>query len=150
MKSEGIFDAKSIAITETDTISLRKEENYQIKGYLTIFPERKNETSKIRIIAFVKESISTQIKIRNDLMSNVFPSIWIELINTIKKNTLIAGFYRQWSSEFCKKEEAEQIGMNIFTDQLEKASCEEKVLLVMGDANLCSNNKIYYPVDKEM
>ena len=63
-------------ITETDTKSLRKEENYQIKGYKTIFPNRMSEVSKIRIIAFVKESLASQIKIRSDLMSKEFPSIW--------------------------------------------------------------------------
>ena len=104
-----------------------------------MFPIRKNANSKIRIIAFVKESISSQIKIRVDLMSTEFPSIWLELNNNIMKNSLVAGFYRQWSNEDGTKEDAEEIGMNIFSEQLEKAYKEEKNLIVMGDANLCSN-----------
>ena len=100
-------------ITETDTKELRKETDYLISGFKTFFPSRKNDFSKIRILAFVKDSILSQIKLRTDLMSNEFPSIWLEFINPIKKNTLIAGFYRQWSSETCKKKDAEEFGMNI-------------------------------------
>ena len=66
-------------------------------------------------------------------------SIWLELNNKIVKNTLMAGFYRQWSNEDGSKEEAEENGMNIFSEQLDKAYKEEKNLIVMGDANLCSN-----------
>ena len=51
----------------------------------------------------------------------------------------MAGFYRQWSNEDGSKDEAEVKGMNIFTEQLETASKEEKNMIVMGDANLCSN-----------
>ena len=126
-------------ITETDTKLLTKEENYQISGYKTIFPNRISESSKIRIIALVKENITGQIKIRRDLMSNTFPSIWLELNNQIQKNTLIAGFYRQWSSETCNKAEAELQGMDIFTDQIELAFKEAKNTIIMGDANLCAN-----------
>ena len=74
-------------ITETDTKELRKESDYQISGYSTIFPKRENDCSKIRIIAFVKESIANQVTIRHDLMSKEFPSIWLELNNPIKKYT---------------------------------------------------------------
>ena len=126
-------------ITETDTKLLTKEENYQISGYKTIFPNRISESSKIRIIALVKENITGQIKIRRDLMSNTFPSIWLELNNQIQKNILIAGFYRQWSSETCNKAEAELQGMDIFTDQIELAFNKVKNTIIMRDANLCAN-----------
>ena len=55
-------------------------------------------------------------------MSNEFPSIWIEVVNPIQKNTLIGGFYRQWTSEVCDKSEAEENGMIILLDQIEKAT----------------------------
>ena len=90
-------------------------------------------------MAFIKDSFSSQIKLRQDLMSKEFPSIWIELTNPIQKNLILGGFYRQWTSESCKKEEAEEQGINIFIDQLEKATNEDKKVLIMGDANLCSN-----------
>ena len=37
------------------------------------------------------------------------------------------------------KNEAEEIGMNIFTSQLELSAKDKKHMLIMGDANLCSN-----------
>ena len=33
----------------------------------------------------------------------------------------------------------EEIGMNIFTNQLESSAKEKIYILIMGDANLCSN-----------
>ena len=83
-------------ITETDTKALNKEEDYQISGYKTVFPKRKNVFFKIRIIAFVNESISSQVINRSDLMSDEFPSIWLEIGNQIQKNTIVGGFYRQF------------------------------------------------------
>ena len=55
-----------IFLTETDTRSLEKEESYGIKGYCTVFPERKTKTSKIRIIGLIKDSLMPRIKIRRD------------------------------------------------------------------------------------
>ena len=85
-----------IFLTETDTRSLEKEESYGIKGYCTVFPERKTKTSKIRIIGLIKDSLMPGIKIRRDLMSEEFPSIWIEVNNFEHKPMLIGGFYSQW------------------------------------------------------
>ena len=62
----------------------------------------------------------------HSLQSKEFLSIWLELTNPIQKNLILGGFYRQWSSESCKKEEAEEQGINIFIDQLEKATNEDK------------------------
>ena len=55
------------------------------------------------------------------------------------KNTIIGGFYRQWTSETCTKNEAEEQGIAILIAQIEKASSENKTILMLGDANLCSN-----------
>ena len=126
-------------ITETDTKSLIQESDYQIQGYKTIFPKKIKETSKVRILAFVKESLANHVILRSDLMSNEFPSIWIEVSNQIQKNTIIGGFYRQWTSETCTKNEAEEQGIAILIAQIEKASSENKTILMLGDANLCSN-----------
>ena len=78
-----------------------------------LFPLRKNSDSKVRIIALVKINLYSRIKLRQDLMSNDFPSIWLELNNEKHKSLLIAGFYRQWSHENLSKAEAEQNGVVI-------------------------------------
>ena len=72
-------------------------------------------------------------------MNKNFPSIWIEIINPTKKGTLVAGFYRQWTHKNLTKKEAQKVGMNSFTNQIEKASEERKRMIIMGDANLCSS-----------
>jgi hypothetical protein len=65
-------------VTETDTKKLENEKSYQVDGYSTIFPQRKNADSKVRIICLAKNNLYARIKIRRDLMSGDFPSIWLE------------------------------------------------------------------------
>ena len=57
---------------------------------------------------------------------------------TQKSHFLIAGFYRQWTHENLSKEEAQQKGIEILIEQIEKAALEKKEMIIMGDANLCS------------
>ena len=83
-------------ITETDTTSLGSPDQYKLEGYITIFPERESSESKIRILALIKESRVSSVKIRRDLMDPNFSSIWIEYKAKNKKQTLISGFYREW------------------------------------------------------
>ena len=52
-------------------------------------------------------------------MSDEFPSIWVEINYDPYKPMLVAGFYRQWSHETLPKEEAEQNGISILTNQIE-------------------------------
>ena len=59
-------------------VSLRTEEDYYIKGYNAIFHKRKDEVSILRLVCLVKTEIRKNITIRSDLMSDSFPSIWIE------------------------------------------------------------------------
>ena len=54
----------------------------------------------VRIIGLVKENLVPYIKIRTDLMSKEFPSIWIEYkADQNKKSLLMAGFYRVWTKD---------------------------------------------------
>ena len=71
-------DIDIIFLSETDTKSLRTEEDYYIKGYNAIFHKRKDEVSILRLVCLVKTEIRKNITIRSDLMSDSFPSIWIE------------------------------------------------------------------------
>ena len=128
-----------IFITETDTKNIKKEEDYTIQGYKTILPLFNSENQKIRIIGLVKTEISTQFKFRQDLMSVQFPSIWLEYSDTNNKNqTLFAGFYREWSHEGLENEMAQSLGLDVFINQMEKASSECEKIIICGDANLCS------------
>ena len=85
-------------LTETDTHNLTNEDSYVLQGYKTILPKIKCGENLVRIICLVKECILPFIKIRRDLMSEDFPSIWLEFqSDNKKKSTLISGFYRVWT-----------------------------------------------------
>ena len=66
-----------IFLTETDTRAISSEADYQIQGYKTILPLIDPKCGLVRIIALVKENLESSIKVRSDLMSVDFPSIWI-------------------------------------------------------------------------
>ena len=71
-------------------------------------------------------------------MIDSFPSIWIELENETKGNTLIGGFYRQWSHDGLSNGNAQQTGIEVFTNQIETSYGEGKKIINMGDAILCA------------
>ena len=54
------------------------------------------------------------------------------------KNTLIAGFYREWSQNGRDSIEDQIKSMDIFTKQIDKASEKTQHVLILGDVNLCS------------
>ena len=84
-------------LTETDSFAINKESDYLIKGYQTILPKTSGHNSKIRIITLIKNEMMNKVKVRRDLMSENFPSIWVEVSERFNKSTIIAGFYREWS-----------------------------------------------------
>ena len=48
------------------------------------FPQKRHPTDKTRMICLTKTKINfTNIKIREDLMSDAFPSIWLEATNVL-------------------------------------------------------------------
>ena len=83
-----------IFLTETDTKNLSTESDYLIQEYKTILPIIDPKCGVVRIISLVKENLLPNLKVRSDLMSKEFPSIWLEFkADQNKKSTLIAGFY---------------------------------------------------------
>ena len=84
---------------------INEEKDYKLKGYKTVFHfknENKNvATPKTRMVCLIAES-AENIKVREDLMSKDFPSIWCEVQYETEKNILICGFYREWSHEGVK------------------------------------------------
>ena len=64
-------------LTETDTQNLLNEESYIIQGYKTILPLKSTGCDLVRIVCLVKDCLFSSIKLRSDLMSDDFPSIWL-------------------------------------------------------------------------
>ena len=139
-----LLETESIDIlflTETDTKNLKKEDDYKIKGYSTIFHKRKDENSNLRLLCLIKTDSMKNIIVRNDLMTDTFPSIWLEFKQNLGENLLISGFYREWARDSDKSMEGQISRMKIFTKQIEQASekNKRKNIIILGDANLDIN-----------
>ena len=92
-------------MTETNTKVVKKPSDYLILGYQTILPKM-NENEPVRIIALVNDKVINSCKIREDLMSKEFPSIWNESKENHNKTVLVSGFYREWSRNGIKTKKA--------------------------------------------
>ena len=125
-------------LVETDTTAIANEEDYKIDDLSTILPKRNREDGSIRIIGLVKKHMKERINKREDLMDEEFPSIWLEIKNENRKGALVCGFYREWTREGDNTQERQIRDTRILSSQIERATKEDKHLVVMGDANLCS------------
>ena len=73
-----------------------------------------------------------------DLASTDFPSLWIEIENTAGRNFICGGFYREWAPRGIKSVPTQVEAIQCFTNQIERAAAENKIIVIVGDANLCS------------
>ena len=101
-----------------------------ISNHVTVLPILVNKKDKTRVMMLVNKAIS--FKLRADLMSTKFQSIWIET-----EKMLICTFYREWSKN--ELDNNQMTNIEIFSEQMRSASKLKKEILVMGDMNLCSN-----------
>ena len=109
-------------LNETDTLAITTEKDYVIKGYYTILQNRKDAGEKLRLICLIKENLSNIVKIRQDLMSSEFLSIWIKVDHRQNNSILVSGFYREWNHKGEKTEESQVECINIFNQQINMAS----------------------------
>ena len=71
-------------------------------------------------------------------MSEDFPSIWLELSLTGMKKIVIGGFYREWTRDGKDSISDQLKRIGVLTEQFDKATKISKLVIVLGDANLCS------------
>ena len=88
-------------MVETDTHNINEEKDFKLLGYNTFFQTKNNPSEKTRIVCLIesKKVGSQEIKLRKDLMSDKFPSIWIEIERNHERNILVCGYYREWSMD---------------------------------------------------
>ena len=79
------------------------------------------------------------IKERKELMTSQFPSIWLELERSNEKNLIIGGFYREWTRNLDNTMPTQLMNLKKFTEQIEEIAREKKPIVILGDANLCTN-----------
>ena len=125
-------------LNETDTKQIKSKSDYQLKGYETILPKTSEKNQNIRIICLVKNDLMEATKCCDELMSDGFPSIWLEINLAGMKKTIIGGFYREWSRDGCDSIPEQVKRIEVLTDQFDKASIISNRVIVLGDANLCS------------
>ena len=106
-----------------------------IAGFKTWLPLKKENSEKTRIVLLMKLD-KPEMKLREDLMSPNFPSIWVEEEIELGKNIIIGGFYREWSIDGTVSSTNQTTAIKIFTSQMEAASRENKSIIVLGDANI--------------
>ena len=111
-------------------------ENYRVFLAKTLENE---ELKYSRISVFVHKDVI--VKERNDLMSDSFSSIWLELGLPKQKKILVCNLYREWQylnqADTNSRTVSAQLARWInFLDQWEKAIAEGKECHVIGDCNL--------------
>ena len=95
MLHEEIIDV--LFLVETDTKSIKTQDDYKIEGYSTYLQNRESPEDMVRVIAIVDEETGKNIKVREDLMSEKFPSIWLKVARKKEEGVLLGGFYREWT-----------------------------------------------------
>ena len=125
-------------LTETDT-RRSNAEKFVIKGFNTVIQKVSEENDMVRIIALIRENAGLRIKTRGDLMTDSFPSIWLEIQDENRSTTLLGGFYRQWSCNGIRSTKLQVEEIQVFCNQINSGCTPRSKTLIMGDANLCSN-----------
>ena len=116
-------------------------EDVSIEQYETIFSKTLSNQSLncSRISVYVDKEINK--KIRLDLMSETFSSIWLELGHPRQKKILVCQLYRDWaylgqSDAISGSTQAQLTRWLEFLSQWEAALSENKEVVVLGDCNL--------------
>ena len=65
-------------------------------------------------------------------------SIWIEMQNKPEVSILICGYYREWSNDGLLNSKAQLTATKELTRQMEMADAFKLQIIMLGDANICS------------
>ena len=117
-------------------VLLQSENEYQIEGFKTVLPIKSDRGDKTRIICLIKNEWMSKCTIRSDLMSSEFASIWIELKISNQNNTIIGGFYREWTVKGDTTEISQMARIQHLSNQIEMAASRNKSVIILGDANI--------------
>ena len=85
-------DISILFLTETDSTNLENSDSYIIPGFQTVLPLKKEGNNMTRIICLVRNDVWSYSRIRQDLMTNGFPSIWMEITQKNGSTVLVSGF----------------------------------------------------------
>lgn len=125
-----------LALQEAEIKDFEEGCSFNIQGYVVVGPLLKKVA---RVLLLVKDSLN--FSKRPDLMSESFPSIWIDVLTSNNNNKITVGaFYREWAPDGDRSLEGQQKGLQIFLDQLSRARKNNSAnVLTIGDMNLDKN-----------
>ena len=121
------------------TFLLNSADDFKIEGYRTVIQKRNLLSDKVRILALIIDSNSFQISERDDLMSQNFPLIWLDIKNKLEMPYTVAGAYREWSPKGSKTEASQLESLTTLLNQIDTVSEKSEKVVVTGDTNLDSN-----------
>ena len=130
-----------LGISESNHFKCQNIESVMLPDYdlITALTLENPNLEVSRIVIYKHKSVVA--KIRKDLMSNLFSSIWIEVGLPKKKKILVCHFYREHQylrqKDLSSLSSAEQLNRwLIFLDQWERALATGKECMVLGDCNI--------------
>ena len=126
-----------IFFTETELKFVNEKSPVKFGGYITHYPKLKSDNSKARVVCLVKNELGNIVSLRQDLMSETFPSIWLEIKKFPGASLLLCGLYREWDQDGAKTIESQIDRIKILSSQVETAATHSQNIIIMGDMNLC-------------
>ena len=136
LKNKGI-NICSISEVELNNINEYAIGLYNIPQYTAILPKSWEVHKKARIITYIKNDIKNKTKVREDLMTENQPDIWVE-IQIGKGRTLLCGMiYREWTSIDRRDSHPDQLNrLKELLENAERATQENTEVILMGDLNV--------------
>lgn len=136
-----------ICLQETDFKYYSDKNPVKLDGFVTFTNLVKTIEDKVRLMVFVREDVKASL--RNDLMSEDFCSIWIEIMG--HKKFILGTFYREWDDGSGDKSLTYQRTklQNLFQQIYQATSVSSnKIVAVTGDMNIDLNraNDMSYPL----
>ena len=132
-----------LGISESNHKKIHDIEDVQIQDYELILSKTidNDQLEVSRIVCYKHQSLVC--KVREDLMSDQFSSIWMEVGLPRKNKFLVCQLYREWRylgqedrGEFSNSTQEQFRRWVIFLDQWEQALASGKEVIVLGDCNL--------------
>ena len=119
--------------------TLEVRSKLKIEGYSLVFPESWNQHGQARIVAFVSDELVFKQKIEDPKYSEL-PNITLEIGLGKEKKTNLNLFYREWTSGITKEnsQESQQKCLDLQIKYWESLYTQNKITIIMGDANLCA------------
>ena len=126
-------------IQEAD-VKWLKDDNNPLYEDMTIIPMSVDDIgSKRRIVVLISKDTLPKVRVRRDLMSTGFASIWLEYTDDLGDTLLMGGFYREWGEAGNYSRERQLKRLSVFMEQIQRASKLSRKVIVIGDGNIDRN-----------